>query len=636
MEDGIDVLCDSINSNHAQYVSFHCQKEHQIEQLVRSVESSKSVVVELNVPYSTLGENDVHELCNLFRSCRSLRTVDLEYCLNGMRTGQRFWDSLMCNNSIRTINLNRSNFGQQESLFLANVLTHNSTLSTLELRWNSLHVSSFARALMDNKTLTCIDLGINNIQDDGARVLADVLSANNVLQNVCVEDNCIEVSGVKSIFEALTKNQSLLKLDVSHNTIASEGIQHVAQALIVNHCLKELVLYNTSLGSGGSVALCDALKVNSSITSLDVSSNNLGPVDGRAIGDALRVNTSLTHLNVNDNTFELEGMSAIAKGLEVNKILRILEARDVETNIGQFLGLVLKRNSSLTEIHLKNHVGPDGGLHIGEGLQVNKTLKRMLLQHANLQVVDLKWISEGIKSNTALTTLDISFSHLSEEGAHFVCDALATNQTVHELLIEYAQLDNNGCCEIAKMLESNKAIKFLSLSAENAGRTGHCAIFEACKLNHTLETLSLFESKFDANSVYALCEMLKVNKTLSDLQIRNNSCEEQSAILIADACASSQSLTFLDVVRCHFTSYDQQKSFAGALQRNKNLKCRGVSPLVSALSERNQHMREQRVLSSVLTFLAIRKRLQAFPKDIFEMLAQELQKTIEDHRAWRL
>src|SRR3989338_1454475 len=67
---------------------------------------------------------------------------------------------------------------------LAEVLAINSTLTSLDLRYNEVGAAGagrLAEALTTNSTLTTLDLRYNQVTDEGGRRLADALVANSSL-----------------------------------------------------------------------------------------------------------------------------------------------------------------------------------------------------------------------------------------------------------------------------------------------------------------------------------------------------------------------------------------------------------------------------------------------------------------------
>lgn len=74
-----------------------------------------------------------------------------------------------------------------------------------------------------NSTLIWLNLDAWNLQDAGARVVAEALSQNRSLQTVSLRDNGIGNSGAQAILEALGKNKTLKKVNLEKNSTNLAG-----------------------------------------------------------------------------------------------------------------------------------------------------------------------------------------------------------------------------------------------------------------------------------------------------------------------------------------------------------------------------------------------------------------------------
>lgn len=410
------------------------QTTTQVERLVSALKRG-GCVTDLDLSCCSFGEDGVWSLCDFLKTkecCVSRLTI--EACRLSENDCRLICDTIVTNNSLTELNARSCNL---------------------------LHVAIPLRdALCRNGTLTSLILSDNDLRVRGSEVhIADALKTNSSLKNLCMEGNSFWTFNAKALSDALKLNEALTRLDLSGNMLRG---QQFADWLKVS----ELLLRDCGLGRGGSIALCDALKTNSSLTVLDLNYNNLGSEDGHAIGGMLRHNRTLTSLAVGDNALGSDGLLAIEEGLEENPVLKKFVAFRIN-NVGQFLGLVLKGNSSLTEIDVCwNKIGVDGERQMSDGLQVNKTLKRLHLYDVSLGD-DALTLADALKVNRSLKFLDLGCNHLN---VGLISDALVVNPSLEELRLMSTGICHDDCFEIARMITLNKSLKRLDMRNNTVGR----------------------------------------------------------------------------------------------------------------------------------------------------------------------
>lgn len=509
------------------------------------------------------------------------------------------WDSMKWNKCVKSLALT--------SVWptVAEVMKENSSLTELNVR-NYIGPSDF-RLLSDS---LCINQSIAHLsfqyrlEDGTAEILEELLEKNRSIKSLSVR------VGFDS--RTLKFNQTLTKLDLSLSHLGAEGLKSIAEWLASNKSMTELNLCDCYIFQAGGAILSDALKINSTLTVLNLNRSRLKPEDGCAIGDMLKHNRSLISLDVSHNDLNLD---SLAKGLEVNQVLQKLVATNVSSGVGQFLEIVLGRNTSLTEIDVScNKAGIDGDRLIGEGIKVNKTLQKLHLRDVTFGRI--QGIAQGLRSNTTLKFLSVS---LGSEDAQAMCEALAVNRTLDALVMHS---NNFGDLDAARMIKCNKTLRYLDV------RYNH-AILKSLETNPSLETLLLGE----ISSAQVICNLIEKTKSLTQIDVSGTNLDSYSQ-MIAEAISTSQSIVAYNVWTCGL----ETEHILSALLRNRNvIAVDGFNDFrISALCRRNKHLRQHRVESSVVTLIALKMRLSAVPKEVFVMIAKHLFETHEDMRAWRV
>nr|XP_046257777.1 NACHT, LRR and PYD domains-containing protein 12-like isoform X2 [Scatophagus argus] len=191
-----------------------------------------------------------------------------------------------------------------------------------------------------------LNLGYNNISDDGVRKLVEGLCNPNCRLKMLRLDGC-EVTSCACVYlaTALTQSRKLQMLDLSRNKIGNEGLQLLAQGLRSPECqLQILKLSQCNIEEKGCYYLASALKENSGhLKVLDLSINMVGDkgaielfkrfntlqltklemydcgltaLSCASIGEALKFETStLIELNLSNNDLKDAGFSLICKAM---------------------------------------------------------------------------------------------------------------------------------------------------------------------------------------------------------------------------------------------------------------------------------------------------------------------------------
>ena len=152
----------------------------------------------------------------------------------------------------------------------------------------------------------------------------------------------------------LLSTLNITHLNLGGNNIGDEGAIALADELKTNTSIKELELYVNDIGPAGATAIAKALEENKSLTTLNLNRNKIGPTGATSLAKTLETNTSLTHLNLRCNNSGDTGATALAKALEENKSIKKINL--IHNQIGSegaiALAKVLEENTSLKDLFL--------------------------------------------------------------------------------------------------------------------------------------------------------------------------------------------------------------------------------------------------------------------------------------------
>ena len=266
---------------------------------------------------------------------------------------KQLYEALKANTSVTKLVL-FNQIGDEGAKAIADILKENTSITVLYLLGNQIGdegAKVIADALKTNTSVTVLYLPGNQIGVEGAKVIADALKTNTTLTKLYLSMNQIGDEGAKAIADALKENTTLTELNLSVNDIGDEGAKAIADALKTNISIAELYLTGNQIGDEGAKAIAGALKTNTSVTELYLTGNQIGDEGAKAIADALKENTTVTVLGLSENQIRDEGAKAIADALEMN-----MSVRDIFLHsnfIGYEGGKYTEKNSQFTERNKK-------------------------------------------------------------------------------------------------------------------------------------------------------------------------------------------------------------------------------------------------------------------------------------------
>uniref|UniRef100_A0A803JJN7 Nucleotide-binding oligomerization domain-containing 1 n=1 Tax=Xenopus tropicalis TaxID=8364 RepID=A0A803JJN7_XENTR len=199
-----------------------------------------------------------------------------------------------------------------------------------------------------------LELDNNNINDYGVKELIPCFSKLTVIR---LSVNQITDEGAKVLYEELTKYKVITFLGLYKNLITDFGAQFIAR--IIEECpkLKRVKMWGNEIGDVGACAFAEAITNHSSLTHLSLACNGISTEGGKSIAEALQQNTSLKILWLTENKLTDEAAEHFAKMVKVNKTLRHLWLVNNQiTNHGaELLSEALQHNTVMEEICLQGN-----------------------------------------------------------------------------------------------------------------------------------------------------------------------------------------------------------------------------------------------------------------------------------------
>lgn len=363
------------------------------------------------------GEAIIKELFN----DRHCRMTSLDFSYNNLDANARHTiaEALYANTTIETLSLRNIKLVESRGQEIVDALRNNKTITSLDLGCNNLDASKWEGEWnnLDEDIDEVYDkYGVYASIEEYAIAIANMIKENTTIVKLNLESNCLGEYGIHELANALRVNTTITNLNLSRNNLEEYGTQEIADALCMNTTITALNLSSNCLGENGALIIAEALYVNATLRSLDLSHNYLrrhsfcSEIGIIAITNALCKNKTITELNLEHTKIGLNGARELSKALCVNKTLKILNLEH-------------------------NKLRESGACAIAEALCVNTTLQCLNLSNNKLEKYGVHVIVDALCNNNTITSLDLVWNELGENEKKGVRDALRENHTLTELFV---------------------------------------------------------------------------------------------------------------------------------------------------------------------------------------------------------
>ncbi|KAF1408187.1 Leucine-rich repeat-containing protein 34, partial [Spheniscus humboldti] len=299
---------------------------------------------------------------------------------------------------------------------------------------------------------------VQRVTDDDLQVLASVLCNTGFVTGMLWK----KVSLLSALFVP-QENSTLRDLNLMFNDIGTSGAELIARALHRNETLVYLRMTGNKIGNKGGMFFASMLQINSTLEKLDLGDCDMGTQCLIAIATALTQNKSVKAINLNRP---------------------LLYSQEEETTV--HVALMLKKNSSLVELHLCKHEMKNFGVErLCEALYENSSLRYLDLSCNKITCDGVKFLGELLKRNQTLEILDLSANRIEDDGAIYLSEALALY---------------------------NRILQALSVVSNNISGKGLVALSDAMKTNMDLSYIYIWGNKFDEAACMAFSELIQTGR----------------------------------------------------------------------------------------------------------------------------
>ena len=344
---------------------------------------------------------------------------------------------------------------------LCNSLHHNNMLKELHLDYTDLqpeHMQLLGQALSNNNTLSVLDISGNDIGPDGCQHLANV--RNSSLSDLMIVECGVGVDGADHIGKMLLYNKSITSVDLSINNIKDDGVKMLVEHLMSNATLKQLHLMGndiTSIGAGylSKLFTCNVCTVNDII----LDNNPLGDEGVDLILQSVTAPMELVGLSDTKTT-----LCSPSLCMALHKIKFIMFT--LPDNCDSFSDSLA--NTTVLEGLLLDNGSDAAYNTMITGISRNDIVKILCFMRGDLHHQSVINIAEVIKVNKTITTIVIFDVDVSTASDYLLlADAVAVNTTIKNMMIIMQsgnQLDKPQSLQFIKQLKHNHTLELLVLA----------------------------------------------------------------------------------------------------------------------------------------------------------------------------
>lgn len=396
-----------------------------------------------------------------------------------------------------------------------------------------------ARALVENFTLTSLELYRCQLDVKAISALAQALSVNKYITYVGLARNRFYTEGGIMIAETLKVNQTIVALDLSWNELRDPCAVSIAEALTMNNSLQRLHLDKNRISGDGGSALSQALACNSKLRIVTLSQNNINAFGLGFLGKALTAHhgaSTIQGLDISANAVSSEGMFSLFSSLAT-----------------------ATRPSTLVTLNIGfNKIGGSSILVLGSALMKMPALRELNLENTLLEYTpEFRDFCRALAVHPALVNVSFARNNLSDDGVDCLCEALAVAGHVKYLDLSECGTTVKSLDSLKRLVKVCKHLQTVHLSDNNFSEEGAGeALANVIASTQSITFIGLQRCRLGLHGMGGLCTTLQFRSpSFTGLSLRGNRFGDAGFAQLLPFILHHAHLRFLDVAQNDITSF---------------------------------------------------------------------------------
>eukprot|EP00984_Skeletonema_dohrnii_P013956 scaffold5839_cov103-Skeletonema_dohrnii-CCMP3373.AAC.6 len=424
-----------------------------IDSFLRGLRHNRSIQ---NLSISIDLGDHFHSLTPLLRNNNSISDLTFSGFNIGLQCARNIGSLLGQQCSLKCLYFEENNLGDEELVEIAVALRKQPQIE--ELNYFCVALGNVLED-MRNPNLVAIDLGRNDIDDEGLHTLVAGLSNCHHLTKLCLRGNAlITEAGLRSLSTLFQSDHCRLEyLDLDGLNMDNHGVTVLAAGLASLPSLNKLYLSNNHIRDEGLQDLVGSL-VNCNIEQLYLSNNSFSVSGLRSLGTLVQRATRLKSLCLRNNAINDEGLQCLVEGVVNCCSLTDLDLSDnhLITAVGlRTLSTFFRSDNCCMEILWLwgIHFGDDGAVALADGLMGNNSLTRVKFDSSDVTASGWAAFSRLLCDTSSVNNTYLSNHTLVEIGG-------IRNAGNSSTIVEYLELNElqNCATAICKILDSHPDI----------------------------------------------------------------------------------------------------------------------------------------------------------------------------------
>ena len=317
---------------------------------------------------------------------------------------------------------------------------------------------------------THLDMALdrNEIHEEGASHIAEVLNNTSIMSGLLLHGNPIDDKGLQTIFNSLMQNNTLKTLNVSHCGMTDAGVPSLAEVINVNTTLYKLNFLQQHKDILQQHALKKRILVSLLHCLYEAQRPSLYRLVTELLGGSLDLcHTSLTPVECLDIGYFLSSVTT-----SYNKVFRVnlsycslgdAGTKSLMCSISRHIDPHSTVNTHLDMALWGNEIHEEGASHIAEVLNKTSIVSELWLCANPIGDKGLQTIFDSLKQNNTLKVLNVSRCGMTDAGVPSLAKAMNINITLERLHIDgnHAITGNGLTCLVEVLSRSSRQVRLV-------------------------------------------------------------------------------------------------------------------------------------------------------------------------------